>query len=576
MDGGLERLVRLLRDFCAQPPPPESPSQFYGLLPPTTTPKLPNLTTSMQAPYDPKRPFDRAAAYRFSLAFQCVVNIGVRGSESIRARVVQAGTLDVVGCVLEAWLASKGFAVGPSASASGMPRETREQRHARRLAMAEMRQREIQAQEIARVLQRQVAGVRRIDEVRADAPLCRFRTDFEQDEEMPDVSSERDPPDDPDAAAAFVSSFLRSSPSPSPHPRAAASDTSNDTSPTSTPHGGSTPTRAVVVPGRDRSGTVVARTTTSTTPTADSYRTRRRSTLRPTPAPAPTTNTRTDTEPDSDADAEMEDASASSPGSTPGPVPVPVPVSASPSASASASAPGPTPPQQQQQQHRAVGIVGDDDTAALDVGMNLNILLAGVDDGFVALEQNVGDDMAMGAPPGAPGNMDMGVGVPQGDRSPRIGMEERREVEDLTPRAGFVALPDTHTHQHQTHQHPLQHAFTHPHPTLHPHTQHHHHPLVPAHHRPQGTLPPHPHPHTHPTTHAPPTQAHAHPHPHAHTHIEEPGPYREEDVLLSLQLLAYLSKYPHVRQAFYKPREVFNPALQVSLVVVKLAFSNAP
>ncbi|KAH8109408.1 hypothetical protein DFH11DRAFT_1485050, partial [Phellopilus nigrolimitatus] len=33
----------------------------------------------------------------------------------------------------------------------------------------------------------------------------------------------------------------------------------------------------------------------------------------------------------------------------------------------------------------------------------------------------------------------------------------------------------------------------------------------------------------------------------------EPGPFRKEDVLLSLQLLAYLSKYPHVRQAFYKP-----------------------
>ncbi|KAH8099677.1 hypothetical protein DFH11DRAFT_1676505, partial [Phellopilus nigrolimitatus] len=32
----------------------------------------------------------------------------------------------VVGCVLEAWLASKFFAVGSSASASGIPRETRE------------------------------------------------------------------------------------------------------------------------------------------------------------------------------------------------------------------------------------------------------------------------------------------------------------------------------------------------------------------------------------------------------------------------------------------------------------------
>ncbi len=46
-----------------------------------------------------------------------------------------------------------------------------------------------------------------------------------------------------------------------------------------------------------------------------------------------------------------------------------------------------------------------------------------------------------------------------------------------------------------------------------------------------------------------------------HAHREpESGPYRDEDVLLSLQLLAYLSKYPHVRQAFYKPRVTFHPA----------------
>ena len=33
--------------------------------------------------------------------------------------------------------------------------------------------------------------------------------------------------------------------------------------------------------------------------------------------------------------------------------------------------------------------------------------------------------------------------------------------------------------------------------------------------------------------------------------------------MLSLQLLAYLSKYPHVRQAFYKPRLSFHPATAV-------------
>jgi len=54
--------------------------------------------------------------------------------------------------------------------------------------------------------------------------------------------------------------------------------------------------------------------------------------------------------------------------------------------------------------------------------------------------------------------------------------------------------------------------------------------------------------------------------------MSDEGPYREEDVLIALQvrlamfggvrvlmswglqLLAYLSKYPHVRQAFYKKR----------------------
>ena len=61
------------------------------------------------------------------------MNIGVLGSEPIRSRVVQTGTLDVVGCILEAWLANKGFEVGPSSSATGIPRWTREERQQRRL-----------------------------------------------------------------------------------------------------------------------------------------------------------------------------------------------------------------------------------------------------------------------------------------------------------------------------------------------------------------------------------------------------------------------------------------------------------
>ncbi len=150
MDGGLERLVRILHDFCLSPPPPDNPAIFYGLSPPGSHPTKP-------APTLLPKTYDKHAAYRFSLAFQCIVNIGVRGSEPIRSRVVQAGTLEVVGCILEAWLASKGFAVGPSVAANGMPRETREQRMARRQAQSEMRQRQ-QAAELARALERQIAA----------------------------------------------------------------------------------------------------------------------------------------------------------------------------------------------------------------------------------------------------------------------------------------------------------------------------------------------------------------------------------------------------------------------------------
>ena len=105
MVGGLERLLRILHEFCICPPPPENPAILYSLIPPNSRP--PKLAPALN-PHS----FDKHAAYRFSFAFQCVVNIGVRGSEPISSRVVQAGTLDVVGCILEAWLANKGFAVG--------------------------------------------------------------------------------------------------------------------------------------------------------------------------------------------------------------------------------------------------------------------------------------------------------------------------------------------------------------------------------------------------------------------------------------------------------------------------------
>ena len=135
MDGGLDWLFGILHDFCISPPPPENPAIFYGLAPPGSHPNKP-------VPTLPPKSYDKHAAYRFSLAFQCIVNIGVRGSEPIRSRVVQAGTLEVVGCILEAWLASRGFAIGPTLTTNGMPRETKEQPQAGHHQQVELRQRE--------------------------------------------------------------------------------------------------------------------------------------------------------------------------------------------------------------------------------------------------------------------------------------------------------------------------------------------------------------------------------------------------------------------------------------------------
>ena len=180
-DGGLERLVRILREFVQNPPPVQDPGVFYGLLPPipvgsgngNVATAIASLNPSSGPPphyhqlyqqqhhqflggsanamvemnhnpalvldpaYPPslrpphhnhlqphaihlqpqlshsqnpqERSFDRDAAQRFSLAFQSIVNVGVRGSESIRSRVVEAGTLEVVSTILEAWLVGKGF-----------------------------------------------------------------------------------------------------------------------------------------------------------------------------------------------------------------------------------------------------------------------------------------------------------------------------------------------------------------------------------------------------------------------------------------------------------------------------------
>ena len=58
MDGGLERLVRILHEFCMCPPPPDDPVILYGLTPPAARQPKPSPS------------IDKPAAYRFSLAFQ--------------------------------------------------------------------------------------------------------------------------------------------------------------------------------------------------------------------------------------------------------------------------------------------------------------------------------------------------------------------------------------------------------------------------------------------------------------------------------------------------------------------------
>ena len=179
MDGGLERLVLILYEFCISPPQPENPSLLYDLIPPSFRPaKLPPALNPSS--------FDKHAAYRFSLAFQSVVKIGVRGSEPIRSKVVQAGTLDVVGFILEAYLANNGFAVGPSSTATGLPRETREQRQARRTAMMEQRQRDEVAY-LQRALER--LQVEQAQMQRAVRQNARFGSECDQNYEVSRVFS---------------------------------------------------------------------------------------------------------------------------------------------------------------------------------------------------------------------------------------------------------------------------------------------------------------------------------------------------------------------------------------------------
>ncbi|KAH6901333.1 hypothetical protein BKA70DRAFT_1374849 [Coprinopsis sp. MPI-PUGE-AT-0042] len=562
-DGGLERLVRMLHDYCL----------IYGLTPPSSRPPK-------SGPVLNPTSFDKHAAYRFSLAFQCVVNIGVRGSEHIRSRVVQAGTLDVVGCVLEAWLASKGFAVGPSQSATGLPRETKEQRQARKAAQLEARQRE-EAVQLQRALQQTQQRMLRHDN-RTLRPLdTRYR-----DDDAMDVS-----PSPSESAGSLIDRSSHNS-----TPGASDTDMSADNSITTTPLA-STPTSSVVIPNRDRAATLLARVPPPTAhhhnhqhyqPTAVTPSTARQrshhhghrsvSAATSTDNSRPETETEDDGEPDGDVDMDRSTSAS------------PLPPHRNLRLSATRRPP--------------IGIVSNTNDpplapqTAVPGGLGLNtdahIIINqggggqadghvgvvavvvdgddGVEDGLVSLNTN--DDFAMGAPPGAPGAITetpvtaLPLLLGQGDHRPRHHHHHRHnrnavDAPDVTPRAGFVGLPETTPGRNTGPQMPSPIAsqrtirrggnnnelepgatpLVHP-PGLNSRSNSNNRTV-------EGLVA---------TTSNHSTSNNAHnSNTNGNSNVDS-GPYRDEDVLLALQLLAYLSKYPHVRQAFYKSRVTFHPA----------------
>jgi hypothetical protein len=507
VDGGLECLVRLLLDFCNHPPPPTNPRQFYGLIPPgqhiQRNPPVPGRW----------QPFDRAAASRFSLAFKCVVNVGVRGSESIRSRVVQAGMLSVVGSVLEQWLLSKGFAVVPSSTGSGAPRESRQARLARRQEIERRLQQQsrqtFEASSVTPALRRTVNRVSTLAQHATDDDSAMNHRSgpstsaSEEDEDMMDAEAQ------PEDQVAPLSEPFPPRPSSSYSERFSA-----QTSAATTPLRSTTPSEADHEPElepRERSGTIRAR---------------------PSPPHAPVASRRTSvrrTHPARDTDIEETEVDE-----------------------ADETQPAPRVVQPQ----TSIAVVdnsrnnGDTGMAIFGEGGLGDFEMTGVevDPTLVNL---VGDnDMAMGAPPGVPqaavgqttrttprpsvvdvtprptitaltedsSAMDIAAALDgvEGARGARVILQnlaaagEGERVFNLQDRQAIVAGPGAgdalvRTILAQT-------------PELRLNT-------------------------------APASRSSS------STTATQQGPFQDEDVLLSLQLLAYLSKYPYVRQAFYQPRK---------------------
>lgn len=395
---------------------------------------------------------------------------------------------------------------------------------------------------------------------------------------------------------------------------------STDTSTNATPIGTSTPAGTVVVPGRDRSGTIVARRTwdrdrereqhaQQQTPHAHGFRARMRTRPARPPIPhlgssfgesaatsastsRPDTETEDDGEPDGYGDGDIEMGMSNGEGEEDENIPPPPRGTGATGGAAIAQ----SDPLDAVDLGDSRIIINANDGDGVGVGVG-GVGVGGLDDGLVALEQNVNDDLAMGAPPGAPGAIE---GTPR-VRANTItmgghghGHRERgghdhghghhrhgQGREELTPRAVLAALPLTHAPMPVSMNVATGTAESSPSPSPGPANG-----PNPAQHQTPG----------HHTMAAGPTvggvqfnltntalaagaaatnpgnpaadataaaRAHAHHAHRSHRHFgerEENGPFKEEDVLLSLQLLAYLSKYPHVRQAFYKKRLSFHPA----------------
>ena len=195
------------------------------------------------------------------------------------------------------------------------------------------------------------------------------------------------------------------------------------------------------------------------------------------------------------------------------------------------------------------GIAGTSD--ALDVGMHSHIIINtdAADSGVVALEQDVDDDLAMGALPGAPGAINATPHtrtniLTLNTRNINLHREHRHHHvhgrEKLIPRAVLASLP-LHISDHPR-DIPRPQA---PAPITMPVNRNDAGPsrvpdisqlrqFMQVNMNTAATAP------APPAAVAPPRPSRRH--HHHHHHVEEQGSFREDDVLLGLQLLAYLSK----------------------------------